>query len=264
MGCAKSENKTGNKTENKSEEAEEIEAEGGFSLDEAEEGTIVHNNPTYITPISILKSKEPIILFYSEYRDCISKDRFPSRVEIFQDGYLTVSYTTNFYPTKGQEQWNAFTKDTNWPTYGELAKMNTDDIIARYKSLAYDQSGTEHILHMKNDKIKYSIYGISDGTGNELAYEILGYKGEPPKYEELELPDPYYDGIFLRSYSAESFPIYDSIFIGFFEYNKYGKDNNYEGGYYLIKAPDDNTFTAMDELGAKGMEVDPEDYGDNY
>ena len=38
------------------------------------------------------------------------------------------------------------------------------------------------------------------------------------------------------------------------------RDQNYEGDYFLTKESDVNVFTAMDELGVKGMEVDPEDY----
>lgn len=252
MGCAK------NGGNSSSSASEEIEAEGGFDVDQ---------KVTYITPISILNSKEPTVWFYSEHRDYVTKDMFPKRVYIFQKGSLVAEYYTRFIEnTKDSSVWLEFSKETNWPTYGELSKMSIAEMIKRYESLdscSYMAENSQEfkILSAGEENKEWSVWGFSDGTGNNLLHEILGYKATPPQIKGSDFPDPYYYGLDLRTGSQEIFPIYDAEFIGFNLYYKDGKDTNYESyKLFLTKAPDENTITAMDELGAKGMVVDPDDY----
>ena len=250
MGCAK------NGGNSSSSASEEIEAEGGRSI---------NKNATCITPLNIIKSKEPSIWFYSRDAERITKDTFPFGVYIFQNGYLT-KYWYEPLEVKGSEEtvWKKCANEVNWPTYGELSKMSTKEMIKHYESMDCYEENTGGDQGKKiskgKEKQKYSVYGISDGAGNELQYEILGYKGEPPKIEGFEFPNPYYQGIFLRASSEQVFPIYDATFVGFRVYDQDARDQNYEGDYFLTKESDVNVFTAMDELGVKGMEVDPEDY----
>lgn len=245
IGCAR------NGNTNLKSTSEEIESEGGFS---------VNKNTTCITPLSIIKSKKTSVWYYADYAEHIAKDMCPISAYIFQDGYLTATYSYS---------WTLEENGIDWPTYGELSKMSISEIIERYESLdGHEQNGdgetSESSIEVNKDKQKYSVYGISDDTGNELQYEILGYKGEPPKMKGFVLPDPYYYGIYLRASSEQVFPIYESTFIGFRMYDPESKNSNYESHYFLTKVSDENTFTALDEVGAKGMEVDPDDYKSPY
>lgn len=176
------------------------------------------------------------------YHEEFGKDDRPEYMYLLEDG--NIYYICSGFTSAGNPEWRKF----DYPTYGEIAKMTEEDLLA----YAYEHKTTEVFYGddsaMPNESssvindTKYQLHIYSDKSGNYFEYEKFDFdeKGDLAYHRSI-------GGVEFRNLSQ--FEIYDAVFTLF--------SDRFEGGDAGICFRTDDKYNLYyDSIGDDGVLVD--------